>query len=43
MAKRRRGPWLGLLASVEKAILNLMIGLVVTIVGQRLRKRLGGR
>jgi hypothetical protein len=43
VAKRSRGPLVTLLAGVEAAVLNVMIGLVVAVVGGRLRKRLRGR
>jgi len=39
MAKRRRGPWVALLAGLEKLVLDVMIGLVVVVVAGRLRKR----
>jgi hypothetical protein len=43
MAKRPRGPLVTLLAGVETAVLNVIMGLVVAVVGGRLRKRLRGR
>ncbi len=42
MAKKQRGPWLALVAGVERLVLNALIGLVAAIVGRQLRKRFRG-
>ncbi len=39
LAKKRRDPWLSLVAWVERVVLNLFIGLAVAMVGRRLERR----
>ncbi len=42
MTKKRRGPWVALVAGVERLVLNVTIGFLVAVVGRQLRKRLRG-